>query len=372
VTVAVFTDEQQELRRTVRSFLDRQAPEAEVRRVMDTPDGFDRSVWMQMADQLGLQSLAIPEEFGGSGYSFVEIGVVLEEFGRTLLPAPFMSSVVLAANLLLLTDDEEIKKRYLPGIASGQLIATVAATDEWGRRDVEGTTVHANGRDGSWTLTGVRSFVPDGHIADAILLVAHTEAGPSLFVLDAGADGVTRTPQSAVDATRRMARLEFADAQAELVGKPGAAAAPLLTALDVASVGLAVEQVGGAAACLEMSVGYAKVRHQFGRPIGSFQAIRHRCADILLGVESARSAAYHALWSAADLSDGLALLAPMVKAYCSEVYVDAALQNIQIHGGIGFTWEHPAHLYFKRAKSSELLFGAPDEHRALLAERIGI
>lgn len=370
MTVAVFTDEQQELRRTVRAFLERHAPEAEVRRVMETPDGFDRSVWMQMADQLGLQSLAIPEEFGGSGYSFVEIGVVLEEFGRALLPAPFLSSVVFAANLLLLTDDEEIKKRYLPGIASGQLIVTVAATDDWGRRDAEGTTVHATGREGSWTLTGVRSFVPDGHIADAILLVAHTEAGPSLFVVDA--DSVTRTPHSTIDATRRMASIEFADAPADLIGRAGAAAAPLLTALDVASVGLAVEQVGGAAACLEMSVGYAKVRHQFGRPIGSFQAIRHRCADVMLGVESARSAAYHALWSAADLSDGLALLAPMVKAYCSEVYVDAALQNIQIHGGIGFTWEHPAHLYFKRAKSSELLFGAPDEHRALLAERIGI
>ena len=367
-----FTEEQEELRKTVRQFLDAKSSEAAVREQMETEAGFDAAVWSQMAEQMGLQGLAIPEEFGGSGYSYVELGIVLEEMGRALLCAPFFSSVVLAANTLLQSGDDAAKAAHLPGIASGETIATLAFTEPSGKWDESGITMEASGSGDSWTLSGTKMFVLDGHTANLIIVAARTGKGVSLFTVAGDAAGLTRTALSTMDQTRKQAKLEFSNTPATLLGAEGEGWNTLSTVLDLAAVGLAAEQVGGAQKVLEMAVDYAKVRVQFGRPIGSFQAIKHKCADMLLEVESAKSAAYYGMWCAAEMNDELPSVASLAKAYCSEAYFHATAENIQIHGGIGFTWEHPAHLYFKRAKSSELLFGDPTYHRELLAQRIGI
>lgn len=367
----VLTDDQRELRRTVRSFFELKSEEAEVRRVMQTPEGYDAAVWRQMAEQLGLHGLAIPQEFGGTGFGFVELGVVLEEAGRALLPGPFFGSVVLAGNALMQCDDYDAKARYLPGIASGDTIATLALTEGSGRWDAESIQLRARRQGEAWILNGTKMFVLDGHIADLVLVAARTDAGISLFAIRAS-DGLTRRTLSTLDPTRRQARLDFSDASAELIGSDGAAWPVLSRALDMAAAGLAAEQVGGAQRCLDLAVEYAKTRRQFGRPIGSFQAIRHKCADLMLDVECARGAAQYALHVAANLAEELPTAASLAKAYCSETYVRAAAANIQIHGGIGFTWEHPAHLYFKRAESSGHLLGDAAYHRRLLADRIGI
>jgi alkylation response protein AidB-like acyl-CoA dehydrogenase len=367
-----FSDEQEELRAAVRRFLAEKSPETEVRRLMDTTEGYDPAVWSQMADQLGLQSLTIPEEFGGSGFTYVELLVVLEEMGSALLCAPFFSSVALAANALLTSGDDEAKKSFLPGIASGETIATLAITEDNGKWDFGGIECKAEKKGDGWVLDGHKMFVIDGHVANLIIVAARTKAGVSLFAVQDDAAGLTRKPLPTMDQTRKQARLEFSGTPATLIGTDGGAEPGLTKTLDLAAVALAAEQVGGAQHVLDASVEYAKTRIQFGRPIGSFQAIKHKCADMLLEVESAKSAAYYAAWAAAEDSDELPVVASLAKSYCSEAYFHAAAENIQIHGGIGFTWEHPAHLYFKRAKSSELFLGDPSYHRELLAQRIGI
>jgi alkylation response protein AidB-like acyl-CoA dehydrogenase len=367
-----FSEEQEELRRIVRQFLENKSSEAEVRRLMETTEGYDPATWSQMANELGLQSLIIPEEYGGQGFGYVELTVVLEEMGRALLAAPYFSTVALATNTILHAGDEAAKKELLPGIASGETIATLAFTEESGKWDESGITMQATKSGDGYALSGTKMFVLDGHTANLILVAARTNGGVSLFRVDGDASGLTRTPLSTMDQTRKQARLEFADVPAQLLGAEGAGWTTLERVLDLAVVALAAEQVGGAQKVLEMAVEYAKVRVQFGRPIGSFQAIKHKCADMLLEVESAKSAAYYAGWCASELNDELPQVASLAKAYCSEAYFHATAENIQIHGGIGFTWEHPAHLYFKRAKSSELLFGDPTYHRELLAQRIGI
>ncbi|HLX89209.1 MAG TPA: acyl-CoA dehydrogenase family protein [Acidimicrobiales bacterium] len=367
-----FSEEQEELRRAVKRFLEDKSPMTEVRRLMETTEGFDRAVWEQMANQIGLQALTIPEEYGGAGFGYVELIVVLEEMGAALLCAPYFSTVALAANALLSSGDESAKKDHLPGIASGETIATLAFTEDNGRWDLDGITMAATAKGDAWSLDGAKMFVLDGHTADLVVVAARTGKGVSLFAVEGGASGLTRTPLATMDQTRKQARLEFAGVPARLIGDEGAAGAALSRTLDLAAVALAAEQVGGAQRCLDMSVDYAKTRIQFGRPIGSFQAIKHKCADMLLEVESAKSAAYYAGWAAAEDSEELPVVASLAKSYCSEAYFHAAAENIQIHGGIGFTWEHDAHLYFKRAKSSELLLGDPSYHRELLAQRIGI
>jgi len=367
-----FTEEQEELRKTVRAFLDAKSAETDVRALMETTDGYDAAVWSQMGEQMGLQGLAIPEQYGGSGYSFVELGIVLEEMGRSLLCAPYYSTVVLAANTLLLSGDEAAKKAYLPGIAAGTTIATLAYTEPSGKWDESGITATASGSGSDFKITGTKSFVLDGHTAGLIIVAAKTGKGTSLFAVEGNAAGLTRTALSTMDQTRKQAKLELKDTPGKLIGTEGQGWSVLHKVLDLAAVGLAAEQVGGAQKVLDMAVEYAKVRVQFGRPIGSFQAIKHKCADMLLEVESAKSAAYYGMWCAAEMNEELPSVASLAKAYCSEAYFHATAENIQIHGGIGFTWEHPAHLYFKRAKSSELLFGDPTYHRELLAQRIGI
>ena len=282
-----FSDEQEELRASVRRFLSEKSPETEVRRLMATSEGYDEAVWRQMADQLGLQSMIIPESFGGAGFGYVELLVVLEEMGAALLCAPFFSSVALAANALLTSGDDEAKKSYLPGIASGETIATLAITEDNGKWDFSGIELAATKKGDGWELNGHKMFVIDGHVANLIVVAARTAAGVSLFAVQGDAPGLTRTALPTMDQTRKQARLEFADTPAALIGTDGGAEPGLSKTLDLAAVALAAEQVGGAQHVLDASVEYAKTRIQFGRPIGSFQAIKHKCADMLLEVESA-------------------------------------------------------------------------------------
>ncbi|HEY3832688.1 MAG TPA: acyl-CoA dehydrogenase family protein [Acidimicrobiia bacterium] len=372
-----FSEEQEELRRTVRQFLESKSPSTEVRRLMETTEGYDPAVWSQMAEQLGLQSLHIPEEYGGQGFSFVELAIVLEEMGRVLLCAPYFSTVVLATNAILNAGSPDDRKALLPGIASGETIAALAFTEPNGKWDAAGITMEATQAGGNWTLSGTKSFVIDGHTANTIVVVARTAGssgvdGIAFFTVDGDASGLTRTPLATMDQTRKQAKLEFANVSATPLGTPGDGFAAFSKTLDQAAVALANEMIGGAQFVLDMSVEYAKVRVQFGRPIGSFQAIKHKCADMLLEVESGKSAAYYAAWAAAEDNEELPVVAALAKAYISDAYFHCAAENIQIHGGIGFTWEHDAHLYFKRAKSSEIFLGDATYHRELLAQRIGI
>ncbi len=362
---------------------------------MQDPLGYDPAVWTEMGGALGLQGLAIPEAYGGSGFGWVELCVVFEEMGRVLLCAPYFATVALAASAVLTSGDLAAMTDLLPGIASGEVVATLALTEADGRPGLGSIRTLGSPRsDGSWALDGEKCFVVDGAVASMILVAARTEAGLSLFAVRGDAPGLTRQPMVTMDQTRHQARLGFEGTPARLVGVDGAAAGGLSRTLELGAVALAAEQVGGAQRCLDMAVDYAKVRVQFGRPIGSFQAIKHRLADMMVEVEQARSAAYMAAWVAArdwaadldrtvvldsggpgsgDLSSmELCLVASVAKAYCSDAYFRAAEGCIQVHGGIGFTWEHDAHLYFKRAKSSQLTLGDPTYHMELLAQRMGL
>ncbi|MER6957204.1 MULTISPECIES: acyl-CoA dehydrogenase family protein [unclassified Streptomyces] len=367
-----FSDEQEELRRTVRAFLADTSPETEVRRLMETPEGFDRALWRRLGSELGVLGLAVPEEYGGAGCGPVEVGVVLEETGRALLCAPFLSSAVLATTALLVSDDEEARKRLLPGLVAGESVATLALTEDSARWDAAGIGLTARATGGSWLLTGHKTFVLDGACADVVLTVARTEDGIGVFLVDGDAAGLNRAPLPTLDPTRRQARLDYDGVRATRLRTHGDGWDLVSQVLDRAAVALAAEQVGVASRALDMAVEYAKVRHQFGRPIGSFQAVKHLLADVLLEVESARAAAHYALLAAEGESPELPAVASLAKAFCSDACLTATRENIQVHGGIGFTWEHPAQLYLKRAKTSQLLFGDPAYHRELLARRIGM
>lgn len=367
-----FTEDQEQLRAIVRDFLKDKSPESEVRRLMEAETGYDPAVWAQMAREAGLQGIAIPEEYGGQGAGWTELGIVLEEAGRALLCAPYFATVVLAATTLLESGDEEAKRQYLPAIADGSLIATVALTEEDGSWDPAATTLPATHTPDGWTLTGAKHYVLDGATAQLIIVPAVTASGISLFAVDASAPGVTRRSSITLDQTRKLAVVELDSTPARLIGAEGGGVAVLSRVLDLAAVGLAAEQAGGAQAALAMSVEYLNSRVQFGQPIGAFQALKHMAADVLVEVESARSAAYYALEAATQDNDELPAAASLAKAYCSEAFVTAAHQNIQFHGGMGFTWEVPAHLYYKRARSSETFLGDAFAHREALAQRIGV
>ncbi|HKF74830.1 MAG TPA: acyl-CoA dehydrogenase family protein [Candidatus Dormibacteraeota bacterium] len=367
-----FTPEQEELRRSLRRFLDEVSPVAEVRRLMDTEEGYDPKVWSRMATELGLQGIHVPEAMGGAGLGQVELAVVFEELGRRLACVPYFSTVGLAVNTLLASGDEAAQAELLPRLASGEATGTLAVLEDAGTWDLDGLGTQARRSGEGWVLDGHKSFVVDGHTADVVLVAARTPAGLAVLAVEGGAAGLERVPVPTLDQTRKLARLELSGTPARLVGEAGGAETWLRRALDLAAVALAAEQVGSAQRCLDMTVAYAKVRQQFGRPIGSFQAIKHRCADMLLRVESARAAAYYAAWAAAEDADELPAVASLARAYCSDACSWVAGETIQVHGGIGFTWEHDAHLYFKRAKASELLLGDPAHHRELMLQRIGI
>ncbi|MFI7167208.1 acyl-CoA dehydrogenase family protein [Rhodococcus erythropolis] len=370
--VLTFTSEQEQLRDVTRKYLLTRSSEERVRSAMDTDRGFDSTVWSEMAQQIGIQSLAIPEEFGGAGYGFGELAVVLEETGRALLCSPLMSTVVLAAHTLMLSEDKDACAQYLPSIADGSLVATVAVVEESGSWDRNQITASASNDGGKWTINGCKPFVLDGATAQLIIVAAKTESGISLFLVDAADAAVSVTATPTLDSTRRQASVDMNDAPAVLLGDDGQGWSVVESLLDVAATALACEQVGGAARVLESTIEYLGVRSQFGRPIGSFQAIKHRCADMLVELESSKSAAYYATLAVTSNASDLPVAASVAKAYCSDAYFHIASESIQMHGGIGFTWEHPAHLYFKRAKGSQILFGTPSHHRDLIADRIGI
>jgi alkylation response protein AidB-like acyl-CoA dehydrogenase len=365
------TPEHEELRQTVRRFLTEKSPITAVRKVMTTDTGFDDAVWSQMAEQIGLPGLIVPEAHGGAGMGAAELAIVMEEMGRVLLCAPYLSTV-LATQALVLAGDAAAQQDLLPGIAAGTTRATLAYVEPGGDWEPASAKTTAT-KDGSgWKLDGKKAFVLDGHTADVLLVTARTADGLSLFRVDAGAPGVTRTALPTLDLTRKLADVSLQGAHATRVGTAGDLTAAIERAVQWAIAALAAEQAGGAQRCLETATEYAKTRLQFGRPIGSFQAIKHRCADMLVAAEFAKSAAYGA---AAALDDGGSAAdeaTAIAKSYCSEAFFQAAGDNIQIHGGMGFTWEADAHLYFKRAKSSSLLFGDPVKHREKLAARIGL
>ena len=364
------TEEQQELASSVAAFLDKRSPESEVRRLMEDGGAPDPAVWAQMSGQLGLPGLIVPEEYGGGGFGFLDFALVAERTGAALMVAPLLSTVV-AASALMLSTDEDLKSAYLPGLASGEQIGTLALAEQSGSWDISATeTTVENGTDGQSRLSGVKMYVVDGQRADIIVVSARSALGSvGLYVVEANSPEVTVTPLSTLDMTRPQVRVEFASAMARPLTDD---AAVIERVMATAAIMLAAEQVGGAQRCLDMAVKYAKFRVQFGRPIGSFQAIKHKCADMLLNVESARSAAYYAASVLDDGTEDPLIAAALAKAHCSVAYTRVAAENIQIHGGIGFTWEHPAHLYFKRAKTSEILLGDPATHRERLASLVGI
>jgi alkylation response protein AidB-like acyl-CoA dehydrogenase len=375
-----FTEEQEALRRTVRQFLSLCSSPDRVRAAMATEAGFDPEIWGRIAAELGLTSLIIPEAHGGAGLGHVELALVMEEMGRALLCAPFFSTVALAANALVLADSGAKADEILAAIAAGSATATLAYTEANGRWDARAVEAIAARSASDYLITGVKTHVIDGHTADWILVAARAPGtsgaeGVSLFVVPGRAGGVDRRPLPTMDATRKQAEIRLDRVRvpaSSLVGGEGRGWSVIAETLDLACVALSAEQVGGMQRCLDMAVDYAKVRVQFGRPIGSFQAIKHKCADMLLRTESARSAAYYAGWAAATSAPDRAAAAATAKAYCSDAYFFCAAENIQIHGGIGFTWEHDAHLYFKRARASEALLGDAAYHRERVMEEIGI
>jgi alkylation response protein AidB-like acyl-CoA dehydrogenase len=367
-----FSDEQTTLQEVLRDFFDKKSPESAVREQLADPTGYDEALWRQMADQLGLQSLAIPEEYGGAGFSFVELGIALEEMGRALVVSPFFASCVMATQLLLALADDEANNDYLPRLASGELIGTVAIAEDSGSWVPADVTTVATETGGGWRLSGHKSYVLDGAVADLLLVAAHTEGRLGIFAVDSTATGMTRVALNTMDQTRKQARIEFDNASARLIGSLDCGQLAVETMLDRAVIAVSAESLGGTAKVLDMAVEYAKVREQFGRPIGSFQAIKHKCASMLVELESSRSAVYYALWAVSAGDSDVPKLASLTKAFCADAYLYASGENIQIHGGIGFTWEHPAHLYLKRAKNAQLFMGSSDWHRQRLADLIGI
>jgi alkylation response protein AidB-like acyl-CoA dehydrogenase len=363
-----FTQEHDNLRESVRRFLEQRSTTQDIRRLMESQDTYDPAVWKQLAQQLGLPGIAIPEEYGGSGYGIIEQVIILEEMGRALLPAPYFSSAILAATALLESADEAACRELLPGIADGSTTATLAWVEKLGAWDIAAQIdARATATADGWSLTGHKTLVLDGTTASLVLVVAATPAGPSLFAVVPGAAGMTSQPLKTLDSTRPFGSIEFDATPARLIGTDGAAAGVLQRTLRIAAVALAAEQAGTAERCLEISVEYSKLRIQYGRPIGSFQALKHRFVDLLLEIETAKSAVYFAAAAAAEGDPELPLVASMAKASASEALVHAASELIQFHGGIGFTWEHDAHLYFRRAKTTEQFLGSPQMHREVVA-----
>jgi alkylation response protein AidB-like acyl-CoA dehydrogenase len=370
--ILTLSDEQQELAKSVRGLLDRWLPDSELRRLMGTDTGQDSRIWGGIAD-MGLLGLTVPESFGGLGAGWADVGVVLEEAGRALLCVPYFSTAVLATTALIAAEDEALQAKWLPLLASGECVATVALdADRHGRTTSHAHLVAVAATDGSWDIYGTANYVLDGLAADLLIVSAQTERGAELFALGGEAPGLTRTPLPTLDLTRKWARLDFQAVRASRLDGGIATDQVIGAVVDIGSTCLAAEALGGMAAVLEVAVGYAKTRYQFGRPIGSFQAIKHLCADMLVDFELSKSAVYHALWAADQAPADLGVAACLAKLTVCNAYFRLAAHNIQVHGGIGFTWEHSAHLHLKRAKSGQLMFGDDVVQRRLLADRVPI
>ena len=369
--MTVSQQELDEFRSAVRKFLQTRLPDSELCRVADGKQ-LDVDLWSEMNAALGLHSLAIPEQFGGDGAGLPVMSVVFEELARAVAPVPYFSSFV-ATQALLLSGDDEQCKRLLPRLAEGMSRPTIAVAERDGSWDAAlvGTRAQPAG-DGRWTLTGVKNWVPDALGADVILVLARTTAGPTLFIVDPTSDGAALEPMRVLDETRPLATLRLKNTPAELVGREGAGGQLLSRLLDVATLALSAEQVGIASRCLEMSVEYARVRTQFGRPIGSFQAVKHLCAEMLAQVELARAATDDAVQQAAEGHSTAGVAAAAAHLTCCTAAMYVAKETIQVLGGIGFTWDHPAHVYFRRAAASQLLLGGPAVSHERLLERMGI
>ncbi|MCX2929888.1 acyl-CoA/acyl-ACP dehydrogenase [Mycobacterium sp. CVI_P3] len=370
--VAQLSHDQQSLRELAREFLARRADDTLIRSVMDTPTGFDQPLWDEFAG-LGLCGLAVPARYGGVDCGPAEVAIVMGELGRRLVPMPYFSTVGLAQNVLLHSDDDAACERLLPLLATGQRRATVALVEPAWNWDPMAIRTTASPLGEGWCLTGAKTFVVDGATADSILVAARGPDGIGIYEVDGTAPGLTRAALTTIDHTRRLGRVEMDATPARAIGRADAGLAILRQALTVANVYLAAESVGGTEHVLDSSVEYAKNRVQFGRPIGSFQAVKHKCSDMYLDLETSRATVEHAIRTlgsdgVGDCTEAAALCA----AFCHDAFLRCAGENIQIHGGIGFTWEHEAHLYYKRAQANCALLGDDVTHRRALATSLGL
>jgi len=372
-----FSEEQEMLRRSARDFLAKECSSKVVRKLMESSDTYDEGLWKKVAG-LGWTALGIPEEYGGVG-TFLDLVVVLEEAGRALMPGPFFATMGLAVPAIIEAGTEAQKQEALGAIAQGSARATLAFTEPSGRWDAGSVTLTAKPSGGGWQLDGVKQFVPDAQAADYIVVAARTrgegEDGISLFLVKGRPKGMTITPLKTLDQTRRWNEVRFDGIKLDadsLMGAGDKAWPHLKRALEWATAALCAEMVGGTQKVLETSTEYAKTRHQFGKPIGIYQAVSHKLADMLVLSESGRSATYYAAWAVDADAPDRSLAASMAKAYVSDAYRKVAGDGIQVHGGIGFTWEHDMHLYFKRAKSSEVTLGDATYHRELVAQSLDL
>ena len=372
-----FSEEQEMLRRSAREFLAKECGPKVVRTLMESADGYDEALWKKIAG-LGWTALGIPEQYGGVG-TFLDLVVVLEEAGRSLLPGPFFSTMGLAVPALIEAGTEAQKKKVLSQIAEGSARATLALTEPSGRWDAAGIRLGAQPKGGGWQLDGVKTFVADAAVADFIVVAARTrgegEEGLTLFLVERGVKGLEVRALETLDQTRRWYEVRFEGVQVgpdAVMGAPDQGWPHLKRALEWSTAALCAEMVGGVQKVLETSTEYAKTRHQFGKPIGIYQAVSHKLADMLVLSESGRSATYYAAWAVDADAPDRSLASSMAKAYVSDAYRKAAGDGIQVHGGIGFTWEHDMHLYFKRAKSSEVTLGDATYHRELVAQALDL
>jgi len=372
-----FSEEQEMLRSSARTLLAKASPSAVVRKLMETEDAYDADLWKKLAEQ-GWTALGIPEEYGGFG-TFLDLVVILEETGRVLLPGPYFETMGMAVPAILEAGTEPQKQDALTAIATGSARATLAFTEPSGRWDADGVTLSAQRSGDGWKLNGTKLFVPGAGVADYMVVAARTrgsgEDGITLFLVKGRPAGMSVKPLSTLDMTHKWYEVKFDNVQLgadALMGEPDKGWTPLRRALDWATAGICAEMVGGAQKVLEDSVEYAKTRQQFGKPIGIYQAVSHKLADMLLEVESAKSVTYYAAWTVDADAPDRALACSIAKAYTSDAYRHATGSGIQVHGGIGFTWEHDMHLYFKRAKASEVTLGDPTFHRELVAEALDL
>src|SRR5882724_5191611 len=363
-----FTKEQDEFRASLRRALEARSPTKEVRRLMATDAGFDREAWRKLNQELGLTAIHIPEAYGGQGFGYAELGIVLEEMGRALVCAPFFSTAALATTAILNAGSEDQKRALLPAVADGTTTATLAFSEDNGGNDATGVTMTAAPSGATYRLDGTKSFVLDGHTADLIVVLARREGsrgeeGLSFFTVDGAAAGLERRRLRTMDETRKLARLEFNSVEARLLGEAEKAAVPFAKTMQQVLICLANEMVGGADRLREDALAYVKMRMQFGRSIASFQTTKNKAADMLVDVELAKSAAYYAAAALDEGDNDIPALASLAQAQASEAYLQTAIHAVQMHGGIGFTWDNDTHLWFKRAKSSEILVGDANEHR---------
>ncbi|HTW89199.1 MAG TPA: acyl-CoA dehydrogenase family protein [Candidatus Binataceae bacterium] len=372
-----FSEEQEMLRDAARRFLADNCPTTFVRRMMADETAHDPGFWKKITD-LGWPGLLIPESYGGQGGTFLDMTVILEEAGKALVPGPFFTAAILGAMATVEGGSEALKKAVLPKMAAGEFIGTLAIAEAAGRFDPSGVGIKASKKGANWILSGEKMFVPDAHVADGIAVAARTgtgggERGITLLCVGTKDQGVTVTQLKTVDTTRRLCHVKFDQVEvpaANILGAENEGGPLLQRLLEIAATALSVEMVGTAQKALDLSVDYAKTRTQFGKPIGAFQAIKHKCVDMMVAIENARSLSYYAAWTVDQRAPEAASAVAMAKAYASDMAKNVTSDAIQVHGGIGFTWEHDMHLYHRRALAGEANFGNAPIHREAVAKLV--